>query len=119
MLLMIASMALAEPAPAAFLERTPGLIEACLANAIAIREVSETDGSHKYMCTGETAERFWKFLEKAKVKSYEQDVGEDGVWLSRDFPLGGCFKRIRLADGSRTTTGLSCSIWIPRPSPND
>ena len=43
-----------------------------------------------------------------------QDVGEDGVWLSRDFPLGGCFKRIRLADGTRPKTGLSCSVWIPR-----
>ena len=119
MLLIIASMALADPAPAAFPERTPALIEACLANAIAEGQVSETDDSHKYMCLGEAAERFWRFLEKARIKAYEQDVGEDGVWLSRDFPLGGCFKRVRMADGSAATTGLSCSIWIPRPSRND
>jgi hypothetical protein len=119
MLLLIASMALAEPTPAAFPERMPGLIEACLLNAIEIGEVGDTDDSHKYMCTGEAAERLWAFLAKAKVNSYEQDVGEEGRWLSLDFPLGGCFKRIRLADGSRTETGLSCSIWIPRPARND
>ena len=119
MLLLIVSMVLADPAPAAFPERTPGLIEACLANAVETGEVSETDDSHKYMCTGEAAERFWTFLEEVKVEAYEQDVGEDGVWLSRDFPLGGCFKRLRLADGTRTKTGLSCSVWIPRPSRDD
>lgn len=119
MLLLIASMVLADPAPAAFPERTPGLIEACLANAVEIGEVSETDEAHKYMCAGEAAERFWTFLEKAKIKAYEQDVGADGTWLSRDFPLGGCFKRVRLADGARAKTGLSCSIWIPRPSRDD
>ena len=114
MLLLIASMLLADPAPAAFPERTPGLIEACLANAVETGEVSETDDSHKYMCTGEAAERFWAFLEKAKVEPYEQDAGADGHWLSRDFPLGGCFKRVRMADNSRFKAGLSCSIWIPR-----
>ena len=119
MLLLIASMALAGPAPAAFPERMPGLIEACLTNAIEIKEVSETDDSHKYMCSGMAAERLWTFLEKARIKPWEQDVGADGVWLSRDFPLGGCFKRIRLADGARTDTGLSCSIWIPRASRAD
>jgi hypothetical protein len=115
MLLLIASMLLAEPSRAAYPERTPGLIEACLANAIEAGEVSETDDSHKYMCTGEPAERFWTFLVKAKIEASEQDVGEDGVWLSRYFPLGGCFKRVRMADGSSTKTGLSCSVWIPRP----
>lgn len=119
MSLLIAAMILAEPASAAFPERTPGLIEACLADAVETGQVSDTEDSHKYMCTGVAAERLWTFLEKAKVKAYEQDVGEDGVWLSRDFPLGGCFKRTRLADGSRTKTGLSCSVWIPRPSRND
>ena len=115
MLLLIASMVLAGPPPKAFPERTPALIEACLANAIETGQVSDTDDSHKYMCTGEAAERFWAFLEKTKIESYEQDVGEDGVWLSRDFPLGGCFRRVRLADGTRSKTGLSCSVWIPRP----
>jgi hypothetical protein len=119
MLLLIASMFPAEPAPAAFPERTPGLIEACLANAVETGEVSDTDDSHKYMCGGEAAERLWTFLVKAKVEASEQDVGDEGRWLSRYFPLGGCFKRSRLADGSRSKTGLSCSIWIPRPSRND
>ena len=114
MLLLIASMALANPAPGAFPERTPGLIEACLTDAIEMGHVSETEDSHKYMCTGEAAERFWAFLKKAKVKSYEQDAGEEGHWLSRDFPLGGCFKRVRMADGSPLKPGLSCSVWIPR-----
>ena len=116
MLLLIASMALAQPAPAAFPERSPGLIEACLANAVEFGGVSETEDSHKYMCTGEAAERLWSFLEKAKIDSYEQDVPE-GRWLSRDFPLGGCFKRTRMPDGSLATEGLSCTIWIPRPAP--
>lgn len=116
MLLLIASMALADPRLAAFPERTPGLIEACLANALETGQVSDTDDSHKYMCSGDAAQRFWAFLRKAKVKSYEQDAGEDGHWLTRDFPLGGCFKRTRLADGSPTKTGLSCSVWIPRPA---
>jgi hypothetical protein len=119
MLVLIASMALADPGPAAFPERTPALIEACLVNAIETGEVSDTDDSHKYMCTGEAAERLWTFLEKAKVRPWEQDTGKDGIWLSRSFPLGGCFKRLHLADGTRTTTGLSCSVWIPRPSRDD
>ena len=116
MLLLIASMVLADPAPAAFPERVPGLIEACLADAVETGEVSDTEDSHKYMCGGEVARRFWTVLEEANVRAYEQDAGEDGHWLSRDFPLGGCFKRIRMADRSPATTGLSCSIWIPRPT---
>jgi len=115
MLLLIASMALAPSAPRGFPERTPGLIETCLADAVETGEVSETDDSHKYMCAGEAAERFWAFLAEANVPSWVQDVGEEGHWLSRSFPLGGCFKRIRMADGSPATTGLSCSVWIPRP----
>ncbi|HEX9964559.1 MAG TPA: hypothetical protein VGB04_06195 [Allosphingosinicella sp.] len=119
MLLLIASMLLADPAPDAFPERSPALIEACLTNAIEIGEVNETDDSHKYMCVDEAADRLWGFLAKAKVRSWEQDVGADGVWLSRNFPLGGCFKRIRMADGSRLKPGLSCSVWIPRAKRND
>jgi len=116
MLLLIASMALADPAPAAFPERTPGLIEACLADALETGQVSDTDDSHKYICGGDAAERFWAFLEKAKIEPWEQDVGEDGYWLSRGFPLGGCFKRTRMADGSPAKSGLSCTVWIPRPA---
>jgi hypothetical protein len=117
MLLMIASMVLADPEPAPFPERVPGLIQACLANAIEIGEVSETDDSHKYMCGGDAAQRFWVFLERANVRAFEQDAGEDGFWLTRLFPLGGCFKQIRRADGTPAAGGLSCSIWIPRPTP--
>lgn len=119
MSLLIASLFLAGPSPGAFPERTPGLIEACLTNAIEAGHVSETEDSHKYMCMGESAERFWAFLEKAKIRPYEQDAGEEGHWLSRDFPLGGCFKRVRMADGSRLVPSLSCSIWIPRQRSND
>jgi hypothetical protein len=116
MLVLITAMALADPAPRAFPERTPGLIEACLADAIELGEVSDTDDSHKYICAGDAAERLWTFLERAKVKTYEQDVGADGHWLGREFPLGACFKRLRMADGTRARTGLSCTIWIPRPA---
>ena len=114
MILLIASMALAEPPAEPFLERTPGLIETCLANAVEMREVDVTKASHKYMCVGESAEQLWAFLEEAKVEYYEQDVGGEGHWLTREFPLGACFKRSRMADGTRATTGLSCTIWIPR-----
>ncbi|HYI38808.1 MAG TPA: hypothetical protein VE053_00650 [Allosphingosinicella sp.] len=117
MLLLIASMALADPASAAFPERTPGLIEACLLDAIKTGDVSDTDDSHKYICSGETAQQLWAFLKKARIGDDELDVGAEGHWSGRYFPLGGCFKRIRLADGSPAKTGLSCTIWIPRPAP--
>ncbi|QAY77248.1 hypothetical protein [Sphingosinicella sp. BN140058] len=114
MFLLIAWMTLAEPAAAPFPERTPALIEDCLANALETDGVSETDDSHKYLCVGEPAERFWSFLERAGIEPWEQDAGDEGVWLSRDFPLGACFKRTRMADGTGAKDGLSCSIWIPR-----
>ena len=114
MMLLIASIALAQAQAAPFPERTPELIEGCLANAVAIGEVTVTEDSHKYICGGQAAQRLWTFLEDAKIEPYEQDVGADGHWLSQEFPLGGCFKRSRLADGSPATTGLSCTIWIPR-----
>ena len=117
MLLLIASMVLADSAPAAFPERVPGLIEACLANAVEEGQVSDTDDSHKYICMGEAARRFWTFLEQANVEAYEQDTGEEGHWLGREFPLGACFKRVRMADGSPATAGLSCTVWIPRLAP--
>ena len=117
MLMLIASILLADStSSSSFPERVPGLMEACLVEAVDADEVSETEDSHKYMCGGEPALRFWTFLESANVPAYEQDVGEEGHWLSRDFPMGGCFKRIRKSDGSPATTAISCSIWIPRPA---
>ena len=114
MLLLIASMVIAPPAVTAFPERAPGLIEACLFDAVERGAVNDDGDNHKYICSGETAERFWAFLEEANVEPWEQDVEEEGRWLSRAFPLGGCFKRIRMADGSPGTTVVSCTVWIPR-----
>lgn len=114
MIPLIALMALAEPLPAPFPERTPGLIEACLADAVERRQVDVTPDSHKYICTGKIAEQLWAFLEDARIAPFEQDVGSEGHWLGREFPLGGCFKRLRMADGTPATAGLSCTIWIPR-----
>lgn len=111
MLILIAALASdALPYP----EQTPQFIEACLHDAVENDFVEVTGDSHKYMCTGPAAEHFWQFLEDAKIDPYEQNAGDDGFWLSRDFPLGGCFKRTRLPDGTPATSGLSCSIWIPR-----
>ena len=101
MLLLIALLASAQPQEAPYPERTPGLIESCLANAVETGEVDVTEDSHKYICAGPSAERFWAFLEEAKIEPFEQDVGAEGRWLGREFPLGGCFKRTLMADGSR------------------
>jgi hypothetical protein len=79
--------------------------------------VTDTEDSHKYICANNTAGRLWELLERAQVHSYEQDTPE-GRWLSRDFPMGGCFKRIMLPDGQHANSGLSCTIWIPRPVVN-
>ena len=113
MLTLAAAMLLAEREPKPFPEQVPSLMEACLNEAVAAGEVSETGDSHKYICGADAADRFWAFLERAKLKSFEQDTPE-GRWLSRDFPLGGCFKRIRLPNGEPATDGLSCTIWVPR-----
>jgi hypothetical protein len=91
----------------------PALMEACLADAVAAGDVTDTEDSHKYICGGDPAKQLWAFLERAKIHSYEQDTPE-GRWLSREFPLGGCFKRIRLPDGTPASSGLSCTIWVPR-----
>jgi len=114
MLILAAALLLADRDRAIFPEQLPGLMEACLETAVAAGDVTDTEDSHKYICAGDTAARLWEFLERAKVSSYEQDVPE-GRWLSRDFPLGGCFKRIRLPNGEPATDGLSCTIWVPRP----
>ncbi len=113
MLTLAAALLLADREPTAFPEQVPGLMEACLIAAVAAENVTETEDSHKYICGDDAADRLWAFLERAKVPSYEQDTPE-GRWLSRDFPMGGCFKRTRLPDGERATDGLSCSIWVPR-----
>ena len=101
-----------------FAERSLGLVEDCLEAAVADADdmVSETDDSHKYMCIGEPAERLWAFLGTAGGSKWVQQTEEEGTWDSRGFPLGGCFRRIRNDDGTPATDGLSCSIWIPRPS---
>jgi hypothetical protein len=112
---MLAALLLVAADAPSFPERVPGLMEACLKAAVAAGDVSETDDSHKYICAGPPAAELWALLESAKVEAWEQDAGPDGRWLSRSFPLGGCFKRVRHADGSPATDGLSCSIWIPKP----
>ena len=114
MILLIASMIVAETPAVPFPERTPALIEACLTEAVEASKVDVTKDSHKYICSGQSAERLWAFLEDTKIESYVQDAGDEGHWRTREFPLGGCFKRSRMADGSPATTGLSCTIWIPR-----
>ena len=116
MFLLITALAMADQPASAYPERTPELIERCLLEAVEAGSLENTIDSYKYICAGPSAEQLWTFLEDAKVASYEQDAGAEGHWLSRDFPLGGCFKRTRLADGSPAIDGLSCTIWIPRKS---
>jgi hypothetical protein len=115
MLIPVIAMLIADPRTPDFPEQVPGLMEACLASAVATNSVTETDDSHKYICVGDTAARLWAFLERAKIKSYEQDTPDEGRWLGRDFPLGACFKQIRRPDGTAGGDGLSCTIWVPRP----
>jgi hypothetical protein len=114
MLNIVLLAAAAAGAGPSFPEQVPGLTERCIRSAIDERETTEEERAHKYMCTGEAAERLWVWLEQAKLPSWEQDTPQEGRWLSREFPLGACFKRIRDAGGRATDTGLSCSIWIPR-----
>jgi len=113
MLILAAALLFADSDTTPFPEQVPGLMEACVTAAVAAGDVSDTDDSHKYICADETAVRLWTFLERAKIRSYEQDTPE-GRWLSRDFPLGGCFKRLRMPDGTAASDGLSCTIWVPR-----
>ena len=114
MILLTTLMVLAGPEARPFPERMPGMIGSCLADAVDDEAVSATDDEHKYICTGQPAEQLWAFLEAAKIESYEQNAGSEGHWLTREFPLGACFKRARTADGAPATSGLSCTIWIPR-----
>ncbi len=112
MLILAAALILADGAATTFPERVPTLMESCLKAAVAAGDVTDTAESYKYICAGETAAGLWKFLEHAKVRAYEQETPE-GRWLSREFPLGGCFKRVQLPDGAPASGGLSCTIWIP------
>jgi hypothetical protein len=95
-----------------FPERTPGMIEACINDAVASDNVTKERNDYKYICGGEVSQQLWLFLENAMVEATEQTT-DNGVWLSRYFPLGGCFKRVRNLDGSTATSGLSCTVWIP------
>lgn len=95
-----------------FPEQTPGMIEACLNEAAAENNVTADQGMYKYICSGPVAQDLWSYLENENIPSWEQTT-DSGVWLSRRFPMGGCFKRLRLTDGSAAAGGLSCTIWIP------
>ncbi len=116
MLNLVVALLLAEPDKAVFPEQVPGLMEACLTDAVATGDVTDTGDSYKYICKGDAAAGLWAFLERAQIRSYEQDTPSEGRWLSREFPLGGCFKRVRLPNGEPATSGLSCTIWVPRPA---
>jgi hypothetical protein len=115
---VLLAMLLAAQEPA-FPERVPGLIEACLKAAVAEDEVrnDDADGPRiKYICTGAPARQLWAFLEQAKLEAWEQDTPAEGRWATREFPLGACFRRVRMPDGTAATDGLSCSVWVPRPA---
>lgn len=99
-----------------FPERTPGMIEACIVDAVAAKTISKERNDHKYICAGDVAKALWDYLESANLESSEQTT-ENGIWLSRYFPLGGCFKRVRNVDGSPASGGLSCTVWIPHRLP--
>lgn len=113
MLILAIALLAADQDATAFPEQIPALMEACLTDAVASGEVTDTEDSHKYICADDAAARLWAFLERAKIHSYEQETPE-GRWLSREFPLGGCFKRVRFPDGKPANSGLSCTIWVPR-----
>jgi hypothetical protein len=111
MIIWFALVAMA--AETSFPERMPSMMESCINQAVTSGEVSENRKDHKYICSGQFAQDIWDYLENAKIESWKQTT-ENGIWLSRDFPMGGCFKKIRNSDNSTASNGLSCSIWIPR-----
>ncbi len=112
-LLMTVNLAAAEIAEdPVYREKMPEMMEACLEAAVDQERVTQTDTDHKYICDGHPAEELWQFLEAANIPSYEQQA-DAGTWLSREFPLGGCFKLLSNDDGS-DANGLSCTLWIPR-----
>ncbi|GLR47578.1 hypothetical protein [Sphingomonas astaxanthinifaciens] len=113
MVVLLAAALAADPAPLPFPEQMPGLIEQCLADAVANGAVTSPKGEHKYICSGPAAEGLWSFLESRRIVTWEQRPKGEDTWLSREFPLGGCFKRIAMKDGAPLRPGLSCTIWIP------
>lgn len=117
MLILSVALLLVSADKPAFPEKVPGMIEECLTSAIAAGDVTDTDESHKYICAGDVAKQLWDFLETERLSSYEQDTPQ-GRWLGREFPLGGCFKRVKMPDGQAASGGLSCTIWVPRPVVN-
>jgi hypothetical protein len=112
-ILLAAAPLVETPPEKPFPEPTPALIEACLEDAVERDLVTKTKDSWKYICADQTAEALWNHLAALKLESWEQVVPE-GTWLSRQFPLGGCFKRVKNPDGTPATSGLSCTVWIPR-----
>jgi hypothetical protein len=110
--LLIKALAQASAGPA-FPERSPAMIKACPEDAASKGEIMMEEDDRKYICGGAPARALWTFLEAARVEFWEQDASREGSWLSREFPLGGCFKRVRNSDGSSAKTGLSCSIRVP------
>lgn len=110
---LVAAAAGQTPPEPAFPEPTLAMAEACLADAVDRGRVSKDDGSWKYICSGQPAQVLWNHLVSLGVESWEQKV-ESGTWLSHAFPMGGCFRQLKDADGKEATSGLSCTIWIPR-----
>lgn len=115
MLTIVLAAAVAAEAPAGkpYPEPTMALVEACLADAVADNEVTETADSWKYICNGAPARALWDHLEALRIEPWEQVVSE-GTWQTREFPLGGCFRRVKDPEGKPTDSGLSCSVWVPR-----
>lgn len=112
---MLLSLALASDAAPEkpFPDPMPGMIENCLLNAVERKSVSKTEDSWKYICTNAPAEALWKHLVSLNIESWEQTVS-NGTWVSRAFPLGGCFRQLKDSEGNTATDGLSCTVWIPR-----
>lgn len=96
-----------------FPDPMPSMMEACLTDAVSRKNVSKEKDAWKYICANEPAQALWNHLEKLNVDSWEQTVS-NGTWLSRAFPLGGCFRQMKDTAGESATTDLSCTLWIPR-----
>lgn len=96
-----------------FPEPALAMVEACIGDAVDNKRVLKSENDWKYICSGAPAETLWSHLETFKIKPWEQTVSE-GTWLSRSFPMGGCFRQLKDAKGNIDTSGLSCTIWVRR-----